>query len=212
MIRNGHLSIMIIYNSTWLILIQWTRDCDYQVRLSSDLVNTKGSVLHIFDQCYHTNFKEKYQKGRRLKFCKLWISNLACCIVAFIVLYCIQIINMNIVQNTYSIFIYKFIAFRSNLYYIGTRALINGEHYNGSTVYIYKYVLGCSCWQRTVYRGPHRSCRAPTSPCPGTASLSCSDPYGKPRTWNMAENRSQHLVPETCHSYIGSKVWFVPQT
>jgi len=67
--------------------------------------------------------KKSTKRGGDWSFAELWISNLACCIVAFIVLYCIQIINMNIVQNTYSIFIYKYIADCSHPHYIGTGAV-----------------------------------------------------------------------------------------
>jgi len=57
----SQLSIMIIYNSTRSILIQWIR-----VMWQSDLVITKESVLPVCDEPYHTN-KRKVQKVEELK-------------------------------------------------------------------------------------------------------------------------------------------------
>ena len=68
------LSIMIIYNSTWSILIQWIMDMI--VRWHSGLVNTKESALPVCDKPYHTN-KRKVQKGEEievLRNCTLMVS------------------------------------------------------------------------------------------------------------------------------------------
>jgi len=56
------LSIMIIYNSTWSILIQWTRDI-----LPGDKL-TKESVLPVCDQPYHMNneFQEMWTEIKKL--------------------------------------------------------------------------------------------------------------------------------------------------
>jgi len=61
--RLTQLSIMIIYNIAWLILIQLIRV--KIVMWQSDIVNTKLSVLPVCDKPYHTN-KRKVQK-RKLK-------------------------------------------------------------------------------------------------------------------------------------------------
>jgi len=61
------LPIMIIYNSTWSILIQFIRVMI--VRWRSNVVNTKESELPVCDKKIRTN-KRKVQKGRRLKRCK----------------------------------------------------------------------------------------------------------------------------------------------
>ena len=55
---------MIIYNSTWSILIPI--DKDYIVRLQSDLVNTKASILPVCDKPYHTK-KGILQKWEELE-------------------------------------------------------------------------------------------------------------------------------------------------
>ena len=47
------LSIMVIYNSTWSILIKWITG--YIIKWQSDLANTKESVLPVCDKLYHTN-------------------------------------------------------------------------------------------------------------------------------------------------------------
>jgi len=57
---------MIIYNSTWSILIQCIRVMIF--RWQSNLVNAKESVLPVCDKPYHTN-KKYYRNGRRLKNC-----------------------------------------------------------------------------------------------------------------------------------------------
>ena len=55
---------MIIYNSAWLNLIQWIR-----VILSRDLVNTKESVLPVFNKPYHTNKRilQKWEEVENLQ-------------------------------------------------------------------------------------------------------------------------------------------------
>ena len=58
------LSIMIIYNSTWSILIHWIRVMI--VRWQSDLVNTKESVLPVRNKPYYTN-KRKVQKWEEIE-------------------------------------------------------------------------------------------------------------------------------------------------
>jgi len=57
-------SILIIYNSTWSILIQWIRVII--VRWQSYLVKTKESVLPVYDKPHHTN-KRKVQKWEEIK-------------------------------------------------------------------------------------------------------------------------------------------------
>jgi len=46
---------MIIYNSTWSILIQWIRDILSGSICQSDLVYTIESVLPVCDKPYHMN-------------------------------------------------------------------------------------------------------------------------------------------------------------
>ena len=58
------LSIMIIYNSTWSILIQWIRVMIF--RWQSDIVKTKESTLSGCDKPYHTN-KRKVQKRDKIE-------------------------------------------------------------------------------------------------------------------------------------------------
>jgi len=58
------LSIMIIYNSTLSILIQWIRAMI--VNWQSDLVITKESLLSVCDKPYNMN-KRKVQKGEEIK-------------------------------------------------------------------------------------------------------------------------------------------------
>ena len=61
---------MIIYNSTWSMLIQWIGV------ILSDLVNTKESLLPDFDKHYHTNngiqqyWEEKHLRNYALLFKK----------------------------------------------------------------------------------------------------------------------------------------------
>jgi len=57
-------SIMIIYDSTWSILIQWIRVMI--VGWHSDQVNTKESILPFCDKPYHTN-KRRVQIGEGIE-------------------------------------------------------------------------------------------------------------------------------------------------
>ena len=57
------LSIMIIYNSSWSIFIQWIRVMI--VRWQSALVHTKESVLPVFQKPYYSN-KRNVQKGEEI--------------------------------------------------------------------------------------------------------------------------------------------------
>ena len=61
------LSIMIIYNSTWSILVSWISDILSGDKV--DLVNTKESLLSVYDKTYHTN-KGILQKWRKLSICE----------------------------------------------------------------------------------------------------------------------------------------------
>ena len=58
------LSIIIIYNSKWSILIQWTRVMI--VRRQSDLEKQKESILSVADKPYTLN-KREVQKGEDIQ-------------------------------------------------------------------------------------------------------------------------------------------------
>jgi len=58
------MSIMVIYNSSWSVLIQRIRVMI--VRWHSDLLNTKENILPVCDKPYHTN-QRRVQKGGKIE-------------------------------------------------------------------------------------------------------------------------------------------------
>jgi len=62
--------IAIYYANLWFFLWFWHKILPTLVKLvQSDLLNTKGSILLVFDKPYHTN-KKNIQKGERIEI--LW--------------------------------------------------------------------------------------------------------------------------------------------
>ena len=66
------LAIMIFYNMTWSISIQWFRNMI--IRWQSDPVNTKESTHSV---CDHTN-RRTVQKGEDIKELSIFLKNMNC--------------------------------------------------------------------------------------------------------------------------------------